>query len=85
MDAPDEVTGPVNLDNTTEYTIAKLAETIIALTGSDSKIVYQPLLENDPRQRQPDISLAKSTVGWEPTVPLEEGLRKTVAYFKQFV
>ncbi len=85
MGAPAKVTGPVNLGNTSEYTIGNLAETIIALTGSNSKIVYQPLPEDDPRQRQPDISLAKSTLGWEPIVPLEEGLRKTVAYFKQFL
>ena len=85
MNAPDKVTGPVNLGNTAEYTIGNLAETIIALTGSNSKIVYQPLPEDDPRRRQPDISLAKSTLGWEPIVPLEEGLRKTVAYFKQFL
>ena len=85
MNAPDQVTGPVNLGNTVEVTIEKLAETIIALTGSNSKIVYQPLPEDDPRQRQPDISLAKSALGWEPAVPLEEGLRKTVSYFKQFL
>ncbi len=85
MNAPDKVTGPVNLGNTAEYTIGNLAETIIALTGSKSELVYHPLPEDDPRQRQPDISLAKSTLGWEPTVPLEEGLRKTVAYFKQFL
>ena len=85
MGAPDTVTGPVNLGNTAEYTIGNLAETIITLTGSNSKIVYQPLPENDPRQRQPDISLARRALGWEPTVPLEEGLQKTVAYFKQFV
>ena len=85
MDAPDTVTGPVNLGNTAEYTIEKLAETIVALTGSSSEIVYQPLPEDDPRQRQPDISLAKSTLGWKPIVPLEEGLRTTVAYFKQFL
>jgi len=85
MNAPDKVTGPVNLGNTAEYTIGNLAETIIALTESNSKIDYQPLPEDDPRQRQPDISLAKSTLGWGPTVSLEEGLRKTVAYFKQFL
>ncbi len=79
------MTGPVNIGNTAEYTIGNLAETIIAMTGSKSKIVYQALPEDDPRQRQPDISLAKSTIGWEPIVPLEEGLRKTVAYFKQFL
>ncbi len=77
--------GHVNLTNTREYTIGNLAETIISLTGSNSKIDYQPLPEDDPRQRQPDISLAKSTLGWEPIVPLEEGLRQTVAYFKQFL
>ena len=85
MVAPDTVTGPVNLGNTAEYTIGNLAETIIALTESNSKIDYQPLPEDDPRQRQPDISVAKSTLGWEPIVPLEEGLRKTVDYFKQFL
>ncbi len=85
MKAPDKVTGPVNLGNTAEYTIGNLAETIVALTGSSSKIDYQPLPEDDPRQRQPDISLAKSTLGWEPIVSLEEGLRKTVDYFKQFL
>ncbi len=85
MNAPEKVTGPVNLGNTTEYTIGNLAETIIALTGSKSELVYHPLPEDDPRQRQPDISLAKSTLGWEPIVPLEEGLRNTVAYFKQLL
>ncbi len=85
MNAPDEVTGPVNLGNTAEFTIRNLAETVIALTGSSSNIGYEPLPEDDPRQRQPDISLAKSALGWEPVVELEEGLRKTVAYFKQFL
>ncbi len=85
MKAPDKVTGPVNLGNTAEYTIGNLAETIVALTGSKSEIVYQPLPEDDPRQRQPNISLAKSSLGWEPIVTLEEGLQKTVAYFKQFL
>ncbi len=85
MNAPGKMTGPVNLGNTAEYTIGNLAETIIALTGSKSEIVYRPLPEDDPRQRQPDISLAKSTLGWEPIVPLEEGLRKTVDYFKRFL
>ncbi len=85
MNAPDKVTGPVNLGNTAEFTIRNLAETIIALTGSSSKIDYQPLPEDDPRQRRPDISLAKSTLGWEPIVRLEEGLRKTVDYFKQIL
>jgi UDP-glucuronate decarboxylase len=85
MNAPDKMTGPVNLGNTAEFTIGELADKIIVLTGSSSKIIYQPLPEDDPRQRQPDISLARKTLGWEPKVPLEEGLRKTVAYFKQFL
>ena len=82
MDAPAEVTGPVNLGNTAECSIGTLAETVIAMTGSRSRIIYEPLPEDDPRQRQPDISLAKSRLGWEPVVPLEEGLEKTISYFK---
>lgn len=83
MDAPDEVTGPVNLGNPTQITIQELAKKIIAMTGSKSEIVCQPLPEDDPLQRQPDISLAKAILGWEPTVPLEVGLKKTIAYFKR--
>jgi UDP-glucuronate decarboxylase len=75
-------TGPVNLGNPTEFTILELAETVLRLTGSKSQIVSKPLPEDDPRQRQPDIALARSTLNWEPTTPLEEGLKPTIAYFK---
>jgi UDP-glucuronate decarboxylase len=81
MDAPDDVTGPVNLGNPVEFTIAQLAETVIALTGSSSKIVRKPLPADDPTQRCPNIDLAKSKLGWKPTVPLEAGLRRTIDYF----
>ncbi|MSO88710.1 MAG: SDR family oxidoreductase [Rhodospirillaceae bacterium] len=83
MAAPDSLTGPVNLGNPGEFTIAELAETVIRLTGSRSKTVNKPLPEDDPLQRCPDISLAKSALGWEPKVPLEEGLGRTIAYFKK--
>ncbi len=85
MDAPDEMTGPVNLGNPTEFTILELAEMVIAMTGSKSKIEFKPLPEDDPRQRQPDISLAKEKLGWQPQTPLEEGLERTIAYFKKYV
>ena len=82
MGAQDGLTGPVNLGNPTEITVQELARKIIVMTGSKSEIAYQPLPEDDPLQRQPDISLAKATLGWEPTVSLETGLEMTVAYFK---
>jgi UDP-glucuronate decarboxylase len=82
MAAPDEVTGPVNLGNPNEITVLELAETIIAMTGSKSKIEFKPLPADDPRQRQPDIAAAKRLLGWAPQVPLEEGLAKTIAYFQ---
>jgi len=81
MESPDEFTGPVNLGNPNEIAILELAQKIIELTGSGSKIVYKALPEDDPRQRQPDISLAKQELGWEPKTNLEEGLRKTIDYF----
>lgn len=81
MDSPDTVTGPVNLGNPVEFTIRQLAEQVIALTGSKSKMEFRPLPADDPKQRQPDISRARKTLGWEPKVPLEEGLKKTIAYF----
>ncbi|QXP88104.1 UDP-glucuronic acid decarboxylase family protein [Methylococcus capsulatus] len=81
MDSPDDFTGPVNLGNPGEFTIRQLAEKIIAMTGSSSKLVYQPLPVDDPRQRRPDIGLAKEKLGWEPRIPLEEGLVHTIAYF----
>jgi len=81
MDSPPEFTGPVNLGNPGEFTIRQLAETIIEMTGSASALVFQPLPPDDPRQRQPDIRLAREVLGWEPTVRLEEGLIHTIAYF----
>lgn len=82
MEAPDEVTGPVNLGNPAEFTIRELAEMVLEITGSRSRIVYQPPMEDDPAQRRPDITLARQCLGWEPTVPLREGLARTVAYFR---
>ena len=82
MDSPDDITGPVNLGNPLEFSILELAERVITLTGSRSKIVFKPLPSDDPRQRQPDISLAKKLFTWEPRIPLEEGLRRTIDYFK---
>ncbi len=82
MATPDEVTGPINLGNPGEFTIRELAEKVVALTGSRSALVHRPLPENDPTQRQPDIARAKAVLGWEPVVPLEAGLKKTIAYFE---
>ncbi|HXX80155.1 MAG TPA: UDP-glucuronic acid decarboxylase family protein [Thermodesulfovibrionales bacterium] len=82
MDSPDDVTGPVNLGNPLEFSILELAERVITLTGSQSRIVFKPLPSDDPRQRQPDISLAKKLLIWEPRIPFEEGLRRTIDYFK---
>ncbi len=83
MESGDEVIGPVNLGNPRETTIGELAERIIEMTGSKSKKVYKPLPSDDPQQRQPAIALAKKRLGWEPKVELEEGLRKTIDYFRQ--
>jgi UDP-glucuronate decarboxylase len=82
MDTHDGFTGPVNLGNPSEFTILELAEEVIHLTGSRSKILFQPLPPDDPKQRRPDITLAKETLGWEPKVTLQEGLRQTIAYFE---
>ena len=84
MNSRDGFTGPVNIGNPGEFTIKQLAEMVIDLTGSSSKIVYEPLPSDDPTQRRPVIELAKKELDWEPTIPLEEGLRKTIEYFKQF-
>ncbi|MET0339252.1 MAG: UDP-glucuronic acid decarboxylase family protein [Caulobacter sp.] len=81
MGTDDEVTGPINLGNPGEFTIKALAEKVIALTGSPSKLIYKPLPQDDPRQRQPNIDKARALLDWEPTVHLEDGLRKTIAYF----
>ena len=82
METPPEVAGPVNLGNPAEFTIRELADMVIALTGSTSRIVCRPLPSDDPRQRRPDIALARATLGWEPQVQLYDGLRKTIAYFE---
>lgn len=83
MDTPDSFTGPVNLGNPGEFTIKALAETIIRMTSSDSKIVYMPLPEDDPKQRKPDITLANKELGWQPAIGLEIGLGKTIEYFRE--
>ena len=83
MDADDQHTGPINLGNPGEFTIRQLAETIIDMTGAKSEIVLKPLPEDDPMQRCPDITLAKSVLDWEPTIQLREGLEKTIRYFKE--
>ncbi len=82
MNSREDFTGPVNVGNPNEFTIKELAEAVIELTGSESKIVYEPLPADDPMQRQPDISLAKEELGWEPNIQLREGLVKTIEYFK---
>lgn len=82
MTSPPDVTGPVNLGNPQEFTIAELATEVLDLVGGSSKLVRKPLPQDDPRQRQPDIRLAREKLGWEPAIPLREGLRKTIAYFE---
>ncbi|MAH93166.1 MULTISPECIES: UDP-glucuronic acid decarboxylase family protein [Hyphomonas] len=82
MNTEDDVTGPINLGNPGEFTIRQLAEQIIEQTNSTSKLVHRPLPQDDPRQRQPDITRAKTTLGWEPTIALAEGLRPTIEYFR---
>ena len=84
MNTEDDFTGPVNIGNPGEFTIRELAEKVLKMIpGSSSKIVYEPLPEDDPLQRQPDISLARQVLGWEPVVPLDEGLSYTIDYFKK--
>jgi len=83
MDSPDDFIGPVNLGNPAEFSILQLAEKVIEITGSKSKIVFKPLPPDDPTQRQPDITLAKNVIKWEPKVSLLEGLKKTIAYFEE--
>lgn len=79
----DQVVGPINIGNPGEFTILELAEKVLQITGSKSKIIHEAMPQDDPKQRQPDITQAKDILGWEPTVPLEEGLKKTIAYFKK--
>jgi UDP-glucuronate decarboxylase len=83
MDSPPEVTGPVNLGNPAEFTMLELAKQVLALTGSSSPIEHRPLPDDDPVRRRPDIGRARELLGWEPAVPLEEGLRRTVGYFRE--
>ena len=83
MESPDDVTGPVNLGNPTELTMLELAEKIIVLTGSSSPVLHLPLPADDPRQRRPDISLARDVLGWAPNVPLQDGLRATILHLRQ--
>lgn len=85
MNSPEGVTGPINIGNPSEFTIRELAERVIDLTGSRSPLVDKPLPQDDPRQRQPDITLAKQTLDWEPRVPLADGLVKTIAYFDELL
>lgn len=85
MNTGDDFTGPVNVGNPNEFTILELAEKVIRLTDSSSKIILKPLPSDDPLQRQPDITLAKNKLGWEPKIELEEGLTKTIEFFKTIV
>jgi len=85
MDSPADFTGPINIGNPGEFTMLELAETVIRLTGSQSKLKFEPLPQDDPQQRRPDISLARSTLEWEPKVNLEDGLKETIAYFRTIV
>jgi UDP-glucuronate decarboxylase len=82
MNSAREVTGPINLGNPGEFSIKELAEKVVALTGSGSEIVYEPLPSDDPTQRQPDIAQAKSVLGWQPSIPLDDGLPRTIEYFR---
>ena len=85
MESEDDIVGPINLGNPTEFTIRQLAEIVIDLTGSGSKIIHRPLPQDDPKQRQPDISKAQELLGWQPVLPLAEGLTRTIAYFEELL
>jgi UDP-glucuronate decarboxylase len=85
MEAPDSMTGPVNLGNPVENTILQIAELILAKTGSSSEIAFKPLPADDPKQRQPEITLAKTELGWQPAVALDSGLDETIAYFEKTI
>ncbi|MFZ5831578.1 MAG: UDP-glucuronic acid decarboxylase family protein [Planctomycetota bacterium] len=82
MYGPADFHGPVNIGNPGEFTIRELADLVIELTGTKSKLIYQPLPADDPKQRQPDIRLAREKLGWEPTIPLREGLKRTIEWFR---
>jgi UDP-glucuronate decarboxylase len=83
MGTPDDFTGPINIGNPREFTIRELAEQVLRLTGSQSKLVFKPLPADDPRQRQPDITLARDMLGWSPTIELSEGLERTIRHFRE--
>jgi UDP-glucuronate decarboxylase len=85
MATGDDFTGPVNIGNPGEFTILELAEKVIELTNSNSKIIFETLPADDPMQRQPDITLAKEKLNWSPKINLEEGLKKTIEYFEKIV
>jgi UDP-glucuronate decarboxylase len=85
MDSERDFHGPVNLGNPVEFTMLELAENVLRLTGSKSRLVHKPLPPDDPRQRMPDIKMARSRLGWEPTVGLEDGLKETIAYFEKLL
>ncbi|MDX1606787.1 MAG: UDP-glucuronic acid decarboxylase family protein [Candidatus Competibacterales bacterium] len=85
MDTPQGFTGPVNLGNPGEFTMIELAETIRELTASRSPLIHEPLPDDDPKQRQPDITLARERLGWQPTIPLEQGLKPTIAWFESLI
>jgi len=85
MDTPDSFTGPINIGNPHEFTIRELAERVIALTGARGSLIFKPLPSDDPRQRRPDISLARAVLDWAPKIELDEGLHQTVAYFRRLI
>jgi UDP-glucuronate decarboxylase len=85
MDSPAAFTGPVNMGNPTEFTMLELAETVLRLVGGKSKLVFGPLPTDDPKQRQPDISLAQNELSWQPKINLEDGLKETIAYFRSIL
>ncbi len=85
MNSSDEISGPINIGNPNEISIQQLAERIIDLTGSRSQIVFHPLPQDDPLRRRPDVSRARSDLGWEPRVALDDGLMQTIAYFEDLL
>lgn len=85
MNSPNDVTGPINVGNPNEFTMLELAEHVVRLVGNRSEIIFRPLPQDDPRQRKPDIALAKCTLDWAPRVQLEEGLDRTIAYFRKLL
>ena len=85
MNTDDDLTGPMNIGNPDEFTIQEIAEKIVKLTNSSSQIVFKPLPEDDPKQRKPDISIAKEKISWEPKIDLIEGLKQTINYFEKIL